>query len=90
MSRSYKKTPMVKDKNKGAKKLANKKVRRYKGAIKNGGFYRKIFCSYDICDYMFSRTLEEYIERESSFLSPDEELDIKEVSRKWYTTYKMK
>jgi hypothetical protein len=35
-----------------AKRFANKKVR-HAGGIPNGGAYKKLFCSWDICDYKF-------------------------------------
>ena len=50
MSRSFKKTPIVKDNRRGRKKskrLANRKIRNT-AALSNGKFYRKVFCSYDI------------------------------------------
>jgi hypothetical protein len=57
MSRSRKHTPIVKDNSRGsknAKKRANKKVRRTK--IKNlplkGSGYKKLFCQYDIHDFV--------------------------------------
>ena len=51
MSRSHK-IPMFKLKNrKFAKKLSNKKVRRFKKSIANGKAFKKIFPSWDICDY---------------------------------------
>ena len=51
MSRS-RKVPMFKLKNrKFAKKLSNKKVRRFKKSIANGKAFKKIFPSWDICDY---------------------------------------
>lgn len=59
MSRSYKKTPIVKDHESGrwGKKQANRKVRRYKHAIPNGKWYRKIYNPWDIHDSVsyFSR-----------------------------------
>ena len=56
MSRSRKKFPIVKceDSCKQGKKFANKKVRRFKGFIPNGKSYKKLYCSWDICDYYFS------------------------------------
>ena len=55
MSRSYKHTPYSGDrKNKYMKRLANKTVRQ---RLKDEDFslsaaeYKKMFCSYDICDY---------------------------------------
>jgi hypothetical protein len=35
-----------------AKRYANKKVRHTED-IRSGGAYKKLFCSYDICDYKF-------------------------------------
>jgi len=35
-----------------AKRFANKKVR-HTAEIQNGGAYRKVFSSWDICDYKF-------------------------------------
>ena len=36
------------------KRLASKAVRNYKGEIPNGRGYKKIYCSYNICDYRWS------------------------------------
>lgn len=63
MSRSYKKTPIVKDHTKGMKQLANRKVRRQKDVPQFAG-YKKLFCSYDICDWVFRESFEEYLSRE--------------------------
>lgn len=54
MSRSFKKTPVVKDgrSGKAGKKFANRKVRRYKHDLPNGKAYQKVFNSYDIHDYV--------------------------------------
>lgn len=53
MSRSYKK-PYVKDKSnkKDGKKAANNKVKRTK-EIGNGKQYKKVYNSWNICDYKF-------------------------------------
>lgn len=73
MSRSYKKRPIVKDRNKGMRTFANRKVRNYKGVIPCGKAYRKISESYDICDYIFEKTYNEYLKdlesNEKSFLN---------------------
>ena len=54
MSRSFKKSLVAKEKNnKYHKRSANKRVRRYDGDISNGKHYKKIYESYDICDYAF-------------------------------------
>lgn len=55
MSRSYKHTPYCGDrKNRGFKKIANKKVRRSLKKIDyilSPGGYRKLFESWEICDF---------------------------------------
>ncbi|MDE5620460.1 MAG: hypothetical protein K2O29_01245 [Ruminococcus sp.] len=51
MSRSYKKFPIIKDRFK-PKTFANRAVRRYKEVpIGKSCFFKKVFCSWDICDY---------------------------------------
>lgn len=62
MSRSYKKTPgFVAKKIKFMKRQANKRVRRAKN-VSNGSSYKKLFCSYDICDYKFLEYTKEQLE----------------------------
>ncbi len=56
MSRSYKKTPVVKDHNKGMRAFANRAVRRAKVPVANGKAYRKYSETYDICDFAFRMT----------------------------------
>lgn len=53
MSRSFKHVPIIKDGTckKYGKRYANKKVR--KSDIDNGGAYKKVYESYNICDYSF-------------------------------------
>ncbi|MDE7121576.1 MAG: hypothetical protein K2O42_05385 [Oscillospiraceae bacterium] len=62
MSRSYKKFPVVKDRFRNRcsrttkdrwkpKTFANRAVRRSKGIPGGKGGYRKIYCSWNICDY---------------------------------------
>jgi hypothetical protein len=58
MSRSRKKRPHVKQGSgskwkRKAKKFANKAVTRYDAPIPPGGFYKKLFNSWDICDWNF-------------------------------------
>lgn len=60
MSRSYKKFPTVKigysyRGSKKAKKVANRKVRRYLKDISNGSSYKKIYPSREIWDYSFTK-----------------------------------
>jgi hypothetical protein len=59
MSRSYKKSPVFKDRRKSGKRFANKSVRKYSKKIQSGRAYKKIFCSYNISDYSFRTTWEE-------------------------------
>lgn len=62
MSRSWKKYPCVTDGSKRKtltpmKRFANKKVRHSKEfSSRAKGFYKKLFCSYDICDFVFVAT----------------------------------
>lgn len=59
MSRSYKKTPVLKEgRNKAGskkywKKRAHKKERRTKELGNKSNYYRKVYESWDICDYRF-------------------------------------
>ncbi|OCT16865.1 hypothetical protein A8709_00685 [Paenibacillus pectinilyticus] len=65
MSRSYKKSPVCTDhtspRTKWAKRQAAKAVRRHDGFIENGRSYRKLFCSWNICDYRFYQTKEKAV-----------------------------
>ena len=72
MSRSYKKNPIVKDHSGGMKNVANRKVRRrLKSArfgladgrfeLANGRAYRKVFCSWCICDWRVRETYGKYL-----------------------------
>ena len=64
MSRSYRKHPVSTDGSphhtKEMKRIANSKVRKTNG-IFNGGSYKKLFCSYDIHDYICRQPKEEAI-----------------------------
>ncbi len=55
MSRSYKKYPSCKCERscKKGQRVANKKIRHFKSDISNGREYKKLYCSWDICDYKF-------------------------------------
>ena len=66
MSRSYKKNPILTDGRNGqvwAKRLANKKVRKYKKQLANGKSYRKLFESWDIHDWVSRYTVRDAEER---------------------------
>ena len=62
MSRSYKKTPFCGD-GPHCKKEANRRVRRYLnngGDLANGSSYKKLFCQWEIRDYYFICTFQDY------------------------------
>jgi uncharacterized protein YigE (DUF2233 family) len=50
-----------------SKRFANKKVRHTKG-IQNGGAYKKVFCSWDICDYKFLYFRRSQLKEEAEWL----------------------
>ena len=54
MSRSFKKTPIEKFNCSFAKKMAKRKVRRTEEVF-SGGYYKKVFDSYDICEFTYYR-----------------------------------
>ena len=69
MSKSYKKNPIVKDRNPGMKKCANRKFRRTANGdyLLQGGLYKKSFESWNISDYShFSFFLKFYLILEKS------------------------
>jgi hypothetical protein len=72
MSRSFKKTPICKDCTgtkclQWSKRQANKKVRRTR-SLASGKAYRKVYDSWNIHDYSFRKTKNEYLKsNESSF-----------------------
>lgn len=98
MSRSYKKRPIVKDRNKGMKNIANRKIRRLDVDIANGKAYRKFFCSYEISDFAFESTLQgalNYYEKSyKAYLNGAckhfKEMSYKEIYWEWYSCYKKK
>lgn len=62
MSRSYKKTPIVKDNKRGrkhSKRQANKKVR-HSHEVPNGKQYRKFYNPWDIYDWIYFTSFEDY------------------------------
>lgn len=96
MSRSYKKTPMVKvcDKRpKDWKELYNRKLRRSSkinpadestwDTISNGGSYKKMNEPWNIYDYKNSESLEAWKE-----MNPDK--DSRQAYRDWYSIYMAK
>lgn len=88
MSKSYKKHPFYKYKNKGMKQIANRKIRRNNNDIPSGKSYKKYFCSYDICDYVSYQSFSEFIKSYKKYHRDIK--SIKELYRKWYRFYRMK
>jgi len=77
MSRSFRKNPIIKDSSKWAKQHANKVVRRTQD-VSGGKNYKKVFESWDICDWRIRYTLEECTKRNDS--KPKDIVD-------WYVKY---
>jgi len=100
MSRSYKKYPCVKDKNRGMKAFANRKVRRQSKEVADGNAYRRLVCSYDISDWAFHETYKEYCARADRYRKEYENgavrwglrVDISEEMSywDWYKMYRRK
>ena len=97
MSRSYKKHPYYTDGKEGStaitKRFANKTVRRYKHKLANGKAYKRLFCSWDIHDYIIRwswlEAKEEY-ERDLVDLWKKKYPTLKEFYRYWSKKYKRK
>ena len=90
MSKSYKKTPVYKDRNPGGKKRAARKVRRSKNVPKGKG-YKKISDSWDISDYRFYDNLGDWIYYEERRLGRTlTEKETKETKVEWEKYYKRK
>lgn len=91
MSRSYKHTPYVGDKKgKFKKRLANKKVRNFLKnnkdfSTKNKKFFRKIFETYEICDFYWIMNFKKFSLFNKKFFSSE-----KDMYRYWYTRHKSK
>ncbi|MCM1166524.1 MAG: hypothetical protein NC299_07070 [Lachnospiraceae bacterium] len=89
MSRSYKRTSVVKDSgSKFSKRMASKSVRRASDIPKGCG-YRKLFCSWNICDWRFFETFYSTKEfRRRWFDKSDEEFDAWRRFRNWKEAYR--
>ena len=96
MSRSYKKHPWCCDtKGKDDKRNANKKVRsRLKDPnyVLKGSDYKKVFESYDICDYKWMETWESFWAREWRYYYKwgGKKPGYKDCYRTWLKFYKRK
>ena len=92
MSRSYKKHPYCTNNSHRAfaKRQANKKIRKYKKKIWNGGSFKHLYCSWEICDwkkrYPWKTARAEY----KNFLKSYYYLTPEEYYRRWIKIYKNK
>lgn len=94
MSRSYKHTPRCGDtKDRFMKKYANRKIRRMDTEyFLQHKSYKKIICSYDICDYeSVGTSFEEYWEIiQTRWYSRRKDQTREEAYRDWYRWFKAK
>lgn len=90
MSRSYKKVPIVKDYNRGEKKLANRRVKSLlkqdPDAIGQNGNYKKSYPQYAISDYAFIMTKEDALAWYEKFTSESVDAETREYVLKLYPT----
>lgn len=84
MSRSYKKTPVVKDYHSGkkGKRQANRKVRRCKHIISSGNSYRKVYETWDIHDSVSRYSYQQFLVDKES-----EGVRVEQGVEKSYPTY---
>lgn len=95
MSRSYKKRPFCTDGHRKStqksKKCANKVVKHYKKGLPNGSAYKKLFCSYDIHDYInrwsWKEARQEYLNND---FWQEEYPTLKQFYQFWKKYYKRK
>ena len=70
VSRSYKKSPVLKVYNKQGKLKSSKAIRVYKDTIPKGGSYKKLYPSQDIRTQYYRETLFEVFLRKDTLLHP--------------------
>lgn len=90
MSRSYKRSPICKDRNyKKGKRLASRVVRRAFD-VPNGNRFKKFYCTWDICDWRsrgLSYTVEQF--RRAWFDTDNNDLDwARSRFNTWKTAYR--
>ncbi|TDF95472.1 hypothetical protein [Paenibacillus piri] len=95
MSNSVKKSPVSTDHRtpgtRWSKRQASKTVRRFTGDVQNGKWYRKLFCSWNICDYRFYKTKQQAIhEWKTSRWLRNRLLTQEEVIKDWEKFYRRK
>lgn len=94
MSRSYKKNPWVCDRDPFMKNYANRRVRRKKidwdgeDEVGNHGWYKKVTCPWDICDWKwqvessFKRYVEEH--ERNALQWGFKPYSLERLQREWY------
>jgi len=100
MSRSFKKTPIIKyaPKSNVGQKLANRRVRRFKGDLPTKGYslLKKIYDPWDVHDVVMRETLEETFDRRTWLLAKGDlnghdysyiELNINQAIQQWKKWY---
>ncbi|WP_127497369.1 hypothetical protein [Paenibacillus glycanilyticus] len=95
MSRSFKKSPACTDHHtpgtSWAKRQAAKAVRRFTDEISNGKWYRKLYCSWNICDHRFYETKQQAIhEWETSKWPRKQNMTRDEVINEWAKQFRRK
>jgi len=88
MARSYRKQPIYTDSSRIGKTLANRTVRRKfkRGeSVAYGNLYRKMYNSYDVCDYRFRKTWLVYREEAACDMKHN-----KILYWEWFKFYKRK
>jgi len=95
MSKSVKKSPAWTDHTtpgtRWSKRRASKAVRRFTSDVQNGKWYRKLFCSWNICDYRFYKTKQQAIQEwETSRWLRDRLLTQADVLNDWEKSYRRK
>lgn len=90
MSRSYRKHPFIADRNPFLKKMFNRRLRRKSNKIPfdmpNGGRYKRLNDSYDICDFSIGyRTYQEFYDNFRDGFDSDNE-----CKSYWKRNYKCK
>jgi len=88
MSRSVKKPPVWTERytpgTRWNKRQASKAVRRFTDDVQNGKWYRKLFCSLNICEYRSFKTKQQaFLEWQTSRWLRDRLLTQPEVMEDW-------
>ncbi|MFK7693054.1 hypothetical protein [Paenibacillus sp. HJGM_3] len=95
MSKSVKKSPVWTDHHTPgtcwSKQQASKAVRRFTDDVQNGKWYRKLFCSWTICDYRFFKTRQQAIREWNTSPWLQDRLSTQaEVIQNWEKFYRRK